>query len=73
MPGQGEMEPEQRLLARKYKLQNKQNERSRRSDFRLPSKKENEEKQKRLMVGWILLRHEVFQRCEELVNNCSVR
>ena len=68
MPGRGEMEPEQRLLARKYKLQNRLQ-----VAFRLPSKKENEEKQKRLMVGWILLRHEVFQRCEELVNNCSVR
>ena len=73
MPGRGEMELEERLLARKYKLRNKQNEGSRRSDFRLPAKKEKEEKQKRLMVGWILLRHEVFQRCEELVNNCSVR
>ena len=73
MPGRGEMELEERLLGRKYKLKNKQNERSRRSDFRLPAKKENEEKRKRLMVGWILLHHEVFQRCEELVNNCSVR
>ena len=39
MPGRGEMELEERLLGRKYKLKNKQNERSRRSDFRLPAKK----------------------------------
>ena len=67
MPGRGEMELEEK------NKQNEQNERSRRSDFRLPAKNENEEKQKRLMVGGILLRHEVFQRCEELVNKCSVR
>ena len=33
------MELEERLLGRKDKLKNKQNERSRRSDFRLPAKK----------------------------------